>query len=125
MSEAVRQNWSSRALERQISTLYYERLLASQDKAAVAAEASALLAPLSQTPREFVRDPVQLEFLGLPGTGRLLESDLEQGLMDKLQAFFWGRVSTVGSLANVEPYVPTDCDPPMLAFGIVEAPVSI
>ena len=87
VSEAVRQNWSSRALERQISTLYYERLLASQDKAAVAAEASALLAPLSQTPREFVRDPVLLEFLGLPGTGRLLESDLEQGLMDKLQAF--------------------------------------
>lgn len=36
--EAVRQNWSSRALERQISTLYYERLLVSQDKAAVAAE---------------------------------------------------------------------------------------
>jgi predicted nuclease of restriction endonuclease-like (RecB) superfamily len=30
---------------------------------------------------------VLLEFLGLPGTGRLLESDLEQGLMDKLQAF--------------------------------------
>jgi predicted nuclease of restriction endonuclease-like (RecB) superfamily len=46
VSEAIRQNWSSRALERQISTLYYERLLASQDKAAVAAEASALLAPL-------------------------------------------------------------------------------
>ncbi|WP_232229742.1 PDDEXK nuclease domain-containing protein [Polaromonas glacialis] len=87
VSEAVRQNWSSRALERQISTLYYERLLASQDKAAVASEADALLAPLRQTPREFVRDPVLLEFLGLPGTGRLLDSDLEQGLMDKLQAF--------------------------------------
>jgi len=85
--EAVSQNWSSRALERQINTLYYERLLASQDKAAVAAEANTLLAPLNQTPREFVRDPVLLEFLGLPGTGRLLESDLEQGLMDKLQAF--------------------------------------
>ena len=87
VNEAVSQNWSSRALERQINTLYYERLLASQDKAAVAAEANTLLAPLNQTPREFVRDPVLLEFLGLPGTGRLLESDLEQGLMDKLQAF--------------------------------------
>jgi len=87
VKEAVSQNWSSRALERQINTLYYERLLASQDKAAVAAEANTLLAPLNQTPREFVRDPVLLEFLGLPGTGRLLESDLEQGLMDKLQAF--------------------------------------
>ncbi|MDO8262077.1 MAG: DUF1016 domain-containing protein [Gallionella sp.] len=53
----------------------------------MAAEANTLLEPLNQTPREFVRDPVLLEFLGLPGTGRLLESDLEQGLMDKLQAF--------------------------------------
>ncbi|MDP1993363.1 MAG: PDDEXK nuclease domain-containing protein [Syntrophales bacterium] len=87
MHESATQNWSSRALERQISTLYYERLLASQDKAAVTAEAKALLAPINQSPREFVRDPVLLEFLGLPGAGRLLESDLEQGLMDKLQAF--------------------------------------
>jgi len=57
VNEAVSQNWSSRPLERQINTLYYERLLASQDKAAVAAEANTLLAPLNQTPREFVRDP--------------------------------------------------------------------
>jgi predicted nuclease of restriction endonuclease-like (RecB) superfamily len=87
MNEAIVQNWSSRALERQIGTLYYERLLSSQDKAAVQAEASSQLAPLDQSPRAFVRDPVLLEFLGLPGTGRLLESELEQGLMDKLQAF--------------------------------------
>ena len=87
VNEAIAQNWSSRALERQIGTLYYERLLSSQDRAAVQAEASRQLAPLNQSPRAFVRDPVLLEFLGLPGTGRLLESELEQGLMDKLQAF--------------------------------------
>jgi len=34
-----------------------------------------------------VRDPVMLEFLGLPGTGKLLESNLEQALLDNLQAF--------------------------------------
>lgn len=85
--EAVSQNWSTRALERQIKTLYYERLLASQDKAAVKTEAEMNLAWLNKSPREFVRDPVLLEFLGLPGTGRLLENDLEQGLMDKLQVF--------------------------------------
>ena len=45
------------------------------------------LAQLNQSPREFVRDPVLLEFLGIPDTGRLLEADLEQGLMNKLQAF--------------------------------------
>jgi predicted nuclease of restriction endonuclease-like (RecB) superfamily len=86
VNESIQQNWSSRALELQMGTLYYERLLASKDKAAVA-EAGANVAALPTSPRDFVRDPVLLEFLGLPGTGRLLESNLEQGLMDKLQAF--------------------------------------
>lgn len=85
--EAAEQNWSSRALERQIGTLYYERLLLSQDKASVNAEAAQNLAQLEQSPRGFVRDPVLLEFLGLADSGKLLESSLEQGLMDKLQAF--------------------------------------
>lgn len=38
-------------------------------------------------PREFVRDPVLLEFLGVPGPGVLLESELEQALMGQLQLF--------------------------------------
>ncbi len=87
MHEAAGQNWSTRALERQIGTLYYERLLASADRESVAAEAMQNLAALPVTPREFVRDPVMLEFLGLPDTGKLLESSLEQALMDKLQHF--------------------------------------
>jgi predicted nuclease of restriction endonuclease-like (RecB) superfamily len=87
MAEAVAQNWSSRALQRQIGTLFYERLLLSQDKSAVADEAKQNLAQLEATPRAFVRDPVMLEFLGLPDSGKLLESSLEQGLMNKLQAF--------------------------------------
>jgi len=87
MTEAAAQNWSSRALERQIGTLFYERLLLSQDKVAVADEAKQNLAKLEATPRAFVRDPIMLEFLGLPGAGKLLESSLEQGLMDKLQSF--------------------------------------
>ena len=53
----------------------------------MAAEADANIAALPPSPREFVRDPVMLEFLGLPGTEKLLESKLEQALMDKLQAF--------------------------------------
>jgi len=87
MNEAAGQNWSSRALDRQIDTLYYERLLLSGDRTSIAAEANSNVAGLPQTPREFVRDPVMLEFLGLPGTGKLLESKLEQALMDKLQGF--------------------------------------
>ncbi len=87
MTEAASQNWSTRALERQIGTLYYERLLASSDRDSVTTEAERHLAALPTSPREFVRDPVLLEFLGLPDTGRLLEASLEQALMDKLQAF--------------------------------------
>jgi predicted nuclease of restriction endonuclease-like (RecB) superfamily len=87
VDEAVTHHWSSRALERQIGTLYYERLLASKDKAAVAAEAHALTRGDKPSPRDFVRDPVVLEFLGFPAAGRLLESDLEQGLMNQIQAF--------------------------------------
>ncbi len=58
MNEAATQNWSSRALDRQINTLYFERLLLSSDKASVTAEANTNIAALAQTPREFVRDPV-------------------------------------------------------------------
>jgi predicted nuclease of restriction endonuclease-like (RecB) superfamily len=87
MTEAAAQNWSTRALDRQINTLYYERLLSTSDRAAVQQEAQANLSPSEHSPREFVRDPVMLEFLGIPGTGRLLEADLEQALLDNLQAF--------------------------------------
>lgn len=87
MNECASQNWTTRALERQINTLYYERLLASQDHNAVRGEAEVQLAALKQTPREFVRDPVLLEFLGLPNAGLLLESDIEQALIKQLQSF--------------------------------------
>lgn len=87
MNEAATQNWSSRALDRQIGTLYYERLLASQDRVAVEQEASSNLQAFSNDPREFVRDPIMLEFLGLPKAGALLESDLEQALIEQLQGF--------------------------------------
>ena len=86
MTEAAVQGWTTRSLERQISTLYYERLLTTSDRAAVQDEARDNLVP-TQTPRDFVRDPVILEFLGLPGVGRLLEADLERALLDNLQAF--------------------------------------
>jgi predicted nuclease of restriction endonuclease-like (RecB) superfamily len=86
MNEAAGQGWTTRSLERQISTLYYERLLTTSDRTAVEDEAKGNLATL-QTPRDFVRDPVMLEFLGLPGVGKLLEADFEKALLDNLQAF--------------------------------------
>ena len=61
MHEAAGQNWSTRALERQIGTLYYERLLASSDRESVAAEARQNLAALPVTPREFVRERAAID----------------------------------------------------------------
>ncbi|MBC2689809.1 PDDEXK nuclease domain-containing protein [Pseudomonas kielensis] len=87
MNESATQNWSTRALERQISTLYYERLLASRDRLTVKQEATTHIQQLPTSPRDFIRDPVVLEFLGLPNAGSVLETDLEQALINQLQGF--------------------------------------
>ncbi|QXI14584.1 PDDEXK nuclease domain-containing protein [Pseudomonas zeae] len=87
MDECAALNWSSRALDRQINTLYYERLLMSRDKAGVIEEATTNIAALNCNPREFIRDPVILEFLGLPSPGKVNETGLEQALIDHLQSF--------------------------------------
>lgn len=87
-AEAVSQTWSVAALDRQISTLYYQRLLSSQDQDGVKAEARALIqrdAPLS--PRDFIRDPYILEFLDGQPQASWYEKDVEQGLLDQLQKF--------------------------------------
>ena len=87
-NEAATQGWSVRALDRQISTLFYERLLGSQDKVGVNAEALALIArDAPHDPRDFIRDPYVLEFLGAQPDAGLYEQDLEQGLLNKLQKF--------------------------------------
>lgn len=85
MEEAIRTGWSSRQLERQISTLYYERLLASRDKEPVIAEANELMKGLEA--ENFIKDPYVLEFLDLKNYPALRETDLEQALIDKLQDF--------------------------------------
>jgi hypothetical protein len=92
MNEAAAQNWNTRALERQIRRLYFERLLSSLegDRKALRDEAAEKLEPIQASPREFVRDPVLLEFLGLPDTGKLLESKLEDALLDDYPPFRGG-----------------------------------
>jgi len=85
MDEAITSAWSSRQLERQISTLYYEWLLASREQAPVKDEAVELTAPLAA--ENFIKDPYVLEFLDLKEYPALRESDLEQALIDKLQEF--------------------------------------
>lgn len=85
MNEAADQAWSSRQLDRQISVLYYERLLYSQDKTAVQAEAQQKLALVS--PKTFIHDPYVLDFLQLKDYPALHESTIEQALIDNLQNF--------------------------------------
>jgi hypothetical protein len=97
LQEAATQNWSTRVLERQIGSLYHERLLASQDQAALLLQTRQEHRGQPASARSFVRDPVMLEFLGLPEAGRLLEATLEAALMDKLQQFLVG-----GALLRLE-----------------------
>lgn len=85
MNEAATATWSTRQLDRQISTLYYERLLASRNKAPVREEANEKMAQL--LPECFIRDPFVLEFLDLKDYPALHEADIEQALIDHLQQF--------------------------------------
>lgn len=85
MNEAAEQTWSSRQLDRQISVLYYERLLNSTDRDSVRMEAIEKLSAL--TPQNFIHDPYVLDFLNLKDYPALHESTIEQGLIDNLQSF--------------------------------------
>jgi predicted nuclease of restriction endonuclease-like (RecB) superfamily len=83
--EAIRNNWSTRELERQINSLLFERLAKSKDKAGLMK-----LAAKGHEVRQAVdvfKDPVVIEFLGLSESSRLVESELEAALINHLQAF--------------------------------------
>ena len=83
--EAARNHWTKRHLERQINTLLFERLLKSRDKDGVLQLANKGQA--SEHPIDIIKDPYALEFLGLPESHRLLESDLEAALTTHMQEF--------------------------------------
>jgi predicted nuclease of restriction endonuclease-like (RecB) superfamily len=85
MAEAANEGWSTRALERQINSFYYERILSSQDEVPVRSEAAANIRQL--TPRDILKDPVVLEFLELEERASFTESELETGLIGQLQSF--------------------------------------
>jgi len=86
-NESAVSNWSTRQLERQIQSFYYERLLASKNKLPVKREAISQAKRLSISPKEQIKDPYILEFLGLREMTSLKESQLEQALIDHLKKF--------------------------------------
>ena len=84
-SECAAAGWNTRELERQIHSLYYERLLLSTDKKGMLQEQRDAAPKFD--PASILKSSTVLEFLGLPDSPRLHESKLEQAIMDNLQTF--------------------------------------
>lgn len=85
--EAFEQGWSYRTLNRNINTLYYERLLMSTKKQPVVDEMQNKTKAYQQDKLEYIKSPVVLEFLGLPEDTSLAESKLETAIINNLEKF--------------------------------------
>lgn len=83
--EAIENRWSSRELGRQIGSLLFDRLAKSRDKKGLMRLAKR--GQEIQVPEDAIKDPVVLEFLDLPESHRLVESKLEEALINNLQHF--------------------------------------
>jgi predicted nuclease of restriction endonuclease-like (RecB) superfamily len=84
-AEALRGGWTVRQLDRQISTLFYERTLASRNKAAMLRKGAVADKEDLLTPEEEIKDPLVLEFLGLKD--EYSEHELEEALIQELESF--------------------------------------
>ena len=85
--EAFNEGWSYRTLNRNINTLYYERLLMSKKKQPVIDEMKEKTKNFQQDKLEYIKSPVVLEFLGLPEDTSLAESKLETAIINNLEKF--------------------------------------
>lgn len=85
IAETIKNNWTSRQLERQIYSSLYERLLLSNDKESVLAVAKNEKQPSDA--KEIIKDPMLLEFLGLKREASYYERDLENAIITHLQEF--------------------------------------
>ena len=83
--EAAKSKWSVRELKRQYDSALYTRLTLSRDKAEVKKLSEKGL--IIEKPKDAIKDPYVLEFLGLPENNSYSESELEQELIDKLEYF--------------------------------------
>jgi predicted nuclease of restriction endonuclease-like (RecB) superfamily len=84
-AESTKNNWSSRQLERQINSQLYERLLLSSNPLDVLSVANSEKHPIN--PKEIIKDPMVLEFLGLKPNSNYYEKDLESKIISHLQEF--------------------------------------
>lgn len=84
MNEATEQNWSTRQLERNIHSFYYERLLSTKDKESLQTKESNFE---KQATRDFIKDPYILEFLELSEDVSFSEKEMESAIISRLQQF--------------------------------------
>ncbi len=84
-TEAAEANWSTRELERQINSFFFERTAASKDKREMLEKGRA--STDKYKPQDFIKDPFVLEFLNLKDIPELSESKIEEALLDHLQEF--------------------------------------
>ena len=87
MKEAVDENWSSRTLDRNISTQYYYRILQTPKKAAVIEEMKQKTAQFQKNQFELIKSPVIAEFLGFKNEDTYLEGDLESAILSHIRDF--------------------------------------
>ncbi len=85
-NEAANELWSTRTLQRNVSSQYYHRLLQSPKKSVVRKEMQEITAPL-QDKLEYLKNPVIAEFLGFKNNTDYSESNLEQSIIDHLIPF--------------------------------------
>lgn len=83
--EAINECWSKRQLERQINSMLYERLLMSNNKEAVLAVARKERVP--ESPKEIIKSPMVLEFLGLEKKAAYYEKDFESAIISHIADF--------------------------------------
>jgi predicted nuclease of restriction endonuclease-like (RecB) superfamily len=88
MQEAIKGNWSTRTLERQVNSLYFERMVMTKQKEGkqlVKAEAEGKKEVMQA--KDIIKDPYVLDFLDLKSNTKFYEQELEQAIIDKLQQF--------------------------------------
>ena len=85
-NEAANEIWSTRTLQRNISSQYYHRMLVSQNKSVVRDEMKKLTGHL-QDKLEYLKNPLIAEFLGFKNKTEYSESSLEQSIIDHLISF--------------------------------------
>lgn len=83
--EAADQNWNLKELKRQFDTSLYERLALSRDKAGI--RQLAAQGQIVSQPKDLLKEPLVLEFLGLAEQARFSESDLEAAIVTQVEHF--------------------------------------